>query len=161
MSLSNPTLAAFLLDDGPRCISVSYDRSVDRAGKDIPVDTKSFKTFDTTIAKGDLVVIPTDTRWGFTVGRVEEVDVRVNFSSSEQMRWVLNRVNREGYADILAQEDILIGKVAQAQEARAKRELADELKALDPNLTGLKLSAPPPERTGGAEPAQRGGAQAT
>lgn len=157
MSLSNPSLAAFLLDNGPRCISVSYDRTSDRTGKDIPIDVKSFKTFDTTLKVGDLVVVPTDTRWGFTVGRVEAVDTRVNYSSPEITRWVASKVDREGYKAILDQEEVLLGKVGQAQELKAKRELADELKALDPNLTGLSLM--PPSREGGAEAPARGGAQ--
>jgi len=160
MSLANPSLAAFLLDNGPRCISVSYDRVRNASkGTDQPVDIKSFKTFDPSIAKGDLVVIPTDTRWGFTVGRVEAVDTRVNFSSSETIRWIASKVDEEAYQSILDREELLIGKVAQAQENRAKRELADELRELDPNLTALSLSGPVPERTGGAEAEARGGAQ--
>ena len=159
MSLSNPSLAAFLLDKGPRCISVSYDRVKTHRGDDTPVDVKSFKTFDASIAKGDLVVIPTDTRWGFTVGRVEETDTRINYSSSETMRWIASKVDKEAYASILAQEEVLISKVAQAQETRAKRELADELRALDPELVNLSLTGPAPLRQGGQEAHARGGAQ--
>lgn len=161
MSLSNPSLAAFLLDDGPRCVVVSYDRVRGANGKDQPTELKSFKTFDTSIKVGDKVVVPTDTRWGFTVGRVEVVDTRVNYSSSETMRWIASVVDEKAYEHILAQEEVLIGKVAQAQESRAKRELADELRTLDPELTGLRLSAPVPERNGGAEAPARGGAQAS
>lgn len=157
MSISNPTLAAFLLDNGPQCVSVSYEPTVDRNGKKVPADIKSFKTFDRDLKEGDLVVIPTDTRWGFTVGKVTAVNVRVNYASHEQMRWVASKVDEAAYADILKQEEALIAKVAQAQEHKAKRELADELRELDPNLTGFMLAAP--TRDGGAEPAQRGGAQ--
>lgn len=160
MSISNSSLAAFLLDNGPRCISVAYDRSKDtRTGKDVPQDIKSFKTFSKDIGVDDLVVVPTDTRWGFTVGKVTAVDTRVNFTSSEEMRWVASKVDRDSYADILKQEEVLIGKVSQAQEHKAKRELAAELAELDPELVKLSLSAPTPERNGGAERPQRGGAQ--
>jgi len=159
MSLSNTSLAAFLLNDGPMCVSVAYDAILDRHGKKVPSDVKSFKTFDRTLKEGDLVVIPTDTRWGFTVGKVVAINVRVNYSSPEIMRWIASRVDEEAYAAILKQEEVLITKVAQAQENRAKRELADELKALDPDLVNLSLSGPTPVRDGGAEPEQRGGAQ--
>lgn len=159
MSLANPSLAPFLLDNPPRCISVSYDRTRTSAGKDLGIDIKSFKTFDTTIAKDDLVVVPTDTRWGFTVGRVEEIDTRINFSSSETMRWVASRVDKDGYADICKQEDVLIGKVGLAQQARAKRELADELRDLDPGLVNLQLSGPVATPAQPAEAPARGGAQ--
>lgn len=158
MSISNPSLAAFLLDNGPRCIKVSYDRAANRKGDYEPVDVKSFKTFDTSIKKDDFVVIPTDTRWGFSVGRVEEVDTRINYSSSEQMRWIAGKVDTKSYNDVLAQEEKLIGTVARAQETKAKRELAEELKQMDPELTAL-LSAPAPFRNGGPESTKRGGAQ--
>lgn len=162
MSLANPSLAPFLLDNPPRCISVSYDKTVDsRTGKVTGVDVKSFKTFDTAIAKDDLVVIPTDTRWGFSVGRVEEIDTRVNFTSSETMRWIASKVDKDGYADICKQEDVLIGKVGQAQQAKAKRELADELRELDPDLVNLQLSGPVATPTMPAEAPARGGAQPT
>lgn len=158
MSIVNPSLAAFLLDNPPRCISVAYDRTVTARGEQ-PVDIKSFKTFDTTIAKGDFVVVPTDTRWGFTVGRVEAVDTLVNYASHEQMRWVAGRVDKAGYDDILKQEEGLFAKVGQATEAKAKRELLGELQALDAGITGMTLLSAPPLRTGGGEPEHRGGAQ--
>lgn len=161
MSLANPSLAPFLLDNPPRCISVSYERLIDtRTGKVTGNDIKSFKTFDITIAKEDLVVVPTDTRWGFTVGRVEEIDTRVNFTSSETMRWIASKVDKDGYADICKQEDVLIGKVGQAQQAKAKRELADELRELDPELVNLQLSGPVATPTMPAEAPGRGGEQA-
>lgn len=161
MSVNNPSLAAFLLDNGPRCVSVSYDTTYNtRTGKPEPADIKSFKTFDTAIQVDDLVVIPTDTRYGFTVGKVTAVDTRVNWSSSETMRWIAGRVDKAGYDSILAQEEKLVGQVAKAQEAKARRELAEELAALDPNLTAISLlGGPPVDRNGGPEADARGGAQ--
>ncbi len=158
----NPSLAAFLLPEGqrPRCISVSYDRTTGRKGEELPADIKSFKTFDTTIAKADLVVIPTDTRWGFTVGRVEDVDLVVNFNSQETMRWVASRVDKPAYDNIAEREKVLTAAVSKATAEKARRELSAELQAIDPNLVKMSLiGSGPTEPAPAPEPSARGGAQ--
>lgn len=158
----NPSLAAFLLPEGqrPRCISVSYDRTTGRKGEELPADIKSFKTFDTTIAKGDFVVIPTDTRWGFTVGRVEDVDLVVNFNSQETMRWVASKVDKAAYDSIAEREKVLTAAVSKATAEKARRELSAELQAIDPNLVRMSLIGNGPvEAAPQPEPSARGGAQ--
>ena len=161
---TNPDHAVFLIDDRVRAVSVSYDKIEDIAGRTIPRQTLTFKTFDQSIKVGDFVVIPTDTRWNMTVGRVEAVDVRVNYSSNEKLRWVMARIPLDDYKKLVADEQTLIVGVAQAEEAEAREQLAAKLKKLNPDLKGLQLlgnrvEAPAPARPGGDEPQRRGGAQ--
>lgn len=159
----NPSLAVFLLPEGqrPRCVSVSYDvaKSTSRM-QDVPVDIKSFKTLDPGIKKGDMVVIPTDTRWGLTVGRVEDVDLTVNFTSSETMRWIAGTFDKAAYDNILAREKELVGTVASAQQEAARTELADQLTKFAPGVSNFMLTGPaPPKPPPESEPTHRGGAQ--
>lgn len=72
----NYSTAVMLFNPEIRAISVSYEKDEKGAGKK-PFYT--YKTLDKTIEKGDLVVVPTDTRHEFTVVRVEEVDVEVDY----------------------------------------------------------------------------------
>ncbi len=162
MSIINPSLAAFLLpgDKRPRCVSVSYDRIKGAVkGQDAGSDIKSFKTFDRALAKGDLVIVPTDTRWGFTVGRVEDVDLIVNYSSPEQMRWIAGRMDKPAYDRIIENEKHLTGTVAKATEEKARRELMDEMLAIDSNFANLSLTGPPSGDAPAVEPPHRGGEQ--
>lgn len=161
MSIVNPSLAAFLLPDEqrPRCVSVSYEKTA-VGGKLQGSDIKSFKTFNRDLKPEDFVIIPTDTRWGFTIGRVEAVDLIVNYTSSEEMRWVGDVFDKKTYDNILARERALVGNVTKATEAKARRELMDELQAIDPSLSTFMLTGPEAGDEPALEPAQRGGAQA-
>lgn len=160
----NYSTAIFLVNPSVRCITVAYDKSVGRDGKVVPSEIKSFKSLDPGIAKNDFVVVPTDTRWGYTVGRVEEVDVRVNYSSTEQMRWIVARVDKAFVESLIEQEKTVLDRVAQAQEKSLRDELAAKLMASGPDLSGLsivdmRLDVPPPPAPRPPEHSGRGGAQ--
>lgn len=159
--MNNYSLAVFLVNPNVRCVTVAYDKSVDhKTGKTIPSEIKSFKTLDATLAKDDFVVIPTDTRWGYTVGKIVDVGVRVNFGSNEIMRWVVARVAKDEYEDFCKQEVQITERVADAEEAAMREDLKNKLSAMGPNFAGLSLvdlgtKAEP--RSG--EPVPHGGAQ--
>ena len=156
---TNNSLAVFLVDDRVQCVKVAYDKA-DSYGKVLAKDVKSFKTFDNTLKVGDLVTIPCDTRWGFTVGSVTEVNCLVNYANPEEMRWIAGKVDKGTYDELLKQEHKLIGNVAKAEEQSARSELAAKLKALNPDMAaGLTMIGnPAPDRTGTQE-FKRGGRQ--
>lgn len=166
--MMNYSTAIFLVEPSVRCVSVSYDPTDTIYNPSAPSKSKpraqSFKTLDPDIKVGDLVTIPTDTRHGFTVGKVEEVDLAVNYESNEQMRWIVGVVDKANYDAILAREEELVGKVRTANVNRERKRMRDALLETDPelaNLTmGVALPAPssPPTITGD-EPKERGGAQ--
>lgn len=159
----NKTTAIFLVRKDVRCISVSYDKTTDsRTGKVVPIDTKSFKTVDQTIQPKDFVLIPTDSRWGFTVGRVEAVDLHVDFDSNEQMRWVVSKIDTKTFNTMLEAEAKMMDTVADADRKHREMELKSKLFAnVDPSLLeNFQLSAPTAPAPSGFEQPNRGGAQA-
>lgn len=169
--LNNYSLAILVLEETVRCIAVSYDPNDTiyvPGGKKPKPKTVSFKTLDQDLKPGDLVVVPTDTRHGFTVGKVEEVDLAVDFSSPEQMRWIATKFDVDEYEQILKREEELVGKVRNSNVNTARRQMQQALFEADPELAALKGTiqggaplpppAAPPSYTGD-EPAHRGGSQ--
>lgn len=157
----NKTTAIFLVRKDVRCVSVSYDKTVDHRGKVVPIDTKSFKTVDPNIQPKDLVLIPTDSRWGFTVGRVEAVDLHVDFDSNEQMRWIVSKIDTETFNTMVEAEAKMMDTVAEADRKHREQELASKLFAnVDPNaLAAFQIGGPAAPAASGFEPGDRGGAQ--
>ena len=86
-----------------------------------------FKTIDKTIKKGDFVVVPTDTRWGFTVNRVEAVDVDVDFDSDVILRWILSKVDSDGNKRTIEEEEKWIQALQQSEKLKRREALAKQL----------------------------------
>ena len=101
----NYSTSVFLINQKVRAVSVNYE----------PDEKKQtiYKTLDETIAAGDYVVVPTHTRHKFTVARVVEVDVDVDFDSPELMTWIVARIDRSAYDLTLKQEDAAIAVVGE------------------------------------------------
>jgi hypothetical protein len=161
----NKTTAIFLINDQVRCVAVAYDQ-IKSGSKSIPTEIRSFKTLDPNIAVDDLVVIPTDTRWGFTVGKVTDVDLHVDFDSPEQMRWIQSKIDPAEYKGIIAQEAAAMDSVADADREARRKKLAAELLANSPNLgdnalfrLGSEAPAPAPKGDESDVSSGRGGAQ--
>jgi len=132
----NLSTAIFLINSSARAVAVSYEVGPDGKGK-TPFYT--FKTLDRETKVGDFVVIPTDTRHGMTIARVEEIDVEVDHDSAIDYKWVLDTVDLARAEDIKRQEAEALARIKSA-EARAKREeLARKLLADNPDLTTLPI----------------------
>ena len=145
----NYSTAVFLINPNARAILATYE-----AGDNAP--RTMFKTFDPAIKVNDLVVVPTQTRHGFTVVKVVAVDVDVDFDSPVKVDWVAARVDLASYADVLTQEAQAI-RMMQSAEARKKRnelaaalmaDQADTIMALPIAIVGGPAVPPvqPPER---------------
>lgn len=164
----NKSTAIFLARNDIRCVSVAYDtKGFDHKGKPIPADIKSFKTDNPNVQPDMLVLIPTDNRWGFTVGKVIEVDLHVDYDSPEQMRWIAGVVDTAAYEAMVQAEREMIDIVAEADRGHRREELRQKIFAnvptdkllaigMDPNAVSQTPEAP--ARTG-TEPDQRGGSQ--
>ena len=166
--MMNTSIAIFLLDglpQPPRCIAVAYQLDEVR-GKAQPSNIKTFKTFDPDIKVDDLVVVPTETRLGFTVGLVTEVDLQVDFNSHETMRWVVGPVPLGEYKSIIEQELGIIEKVNAANREALRRKLASDMMANSGDVGGIVLGLGGPSGVQPPKPAEadvtsgRGGAQA-
>jgi hypothetical protein len=157
----NKSTAIFLVRKDVRCIAVSYEPIIQSSGKKIPTDIKSFKTFDAAIKVGDLVLVPTDTRWGFAVGKVTEIDLHVDFDSPQEMRWIVQKVDASVYDQIVENERSMMDAVADADREARRKELAAKMFAHNPDLANnpLFISGDATAPASGFEPDQRGGAQ--
>ena len=139
----NLTTAIFLVNKSVRSVRVTYDP--DYAYKNNP--DKLFKTLDPDIKKDDFVVVPTNTRHGYTVCRVEETDFRVNFDSPNNFEWIVGKVDKAAYDHIKEQEAVVLDRIGDAEENRKRAELTQALGLGDVALSDLDIvtnSAPLP-----------------
>ena len=134
----NLSTAVFLVNKSVRSVRVSYEPNI--PGNPCQL----FKTLDTSIKSGDIVIVPTDTRHKMTCVKVEAVDFGVDFDSSTEYRWIIGRVDTDAYASILAQEGTVISRVRNAEENRKRAELAAALKMHDIDFAGLDLVSEKP-----------------
>lgn len=102
----------FLINDTVRAIKTKYE---DGGNAEV------FKTFDQTIAVGDLAVVQSSTRHLMTVVKVTEVDVDVNFDGTTAILWAVQKINKADFDAVIAQELLAISAV-QAAELRRKKE---------------------------------------
>ena len=148
----NYSLAVFLINTSVRAVSVSYepDPTKPTAGK-APFYT--YKTMDASIAPGDLVTIPTNTRWNMTVARVEAVDVDVNFDDNINYKWLFGKIDSAAHDAVLAQETDAIATIRAAEKRRRREELARDLIKNNEELLGLSITNIPSALPAPAAPA--------
>jgi hypothetical protein len=135
----NLSVAIFLVNKSVRPVRVSYDPDYPKHNN----PDAYFKTLDPSIKVGDKVVVPTTTRHGMTVCKVEEVDFRVNFDSTTDYKWVIGKVDVPAYEDIIAQELKVLDRIGDAEENRKRAELVKALQLEDINLTDLDITRGP------------------
>lgn len=137
----NYSTAIFLINKAVRAIRVSYDQDGANPGK-AAGNLQLFKSFDTTLAVGDYVIVPTDTRWKMTVCRIEEVDVEVDLEAAAQVGWLVGRADRSGYDAVVAEEEHGIAAIKSAERRRKQEELVASLLADNPDLAQLQSVRP-------------------
>ncbi|MFA7278787.1 MAG: hypothetical protein WC100_01720 [Sterolibacterium sp.] len=120
----NLSTAIFLINDNVRAVLATYEAG-DSAKRVM------FKTFDHTIKKDDIIVVPTsDThRHGMTTCKVVEVDVEVDFSSHIQIDWVIGKVELANAQNIKEQEEAALTAIRSAEKNKKKNELRAALEA--------------------------------
>jgi hypothetical protein len=115
--MNNSTIV-FLINDHARAFKAIYEEG----------GTKTvFKTMDQTIAVDDMVVVQSTTRHEMTVVKVTDVDVEVNFDSSSEVKWAVQKIELTPFETILAQEQEAIEAVQAAERRRKKAELRETM----------------------------------
>lgn len=123
----NYSAAIFLINAQARCLLGTYDvEDVAKTGK---IKREAFKTLDPTIHRGDLVIVTTTSRHGFTVVKIVEEDVEPNFDATEDFRWVVGKVDNETHERLKAQEAEAIEAIKKAERMKKRRELAETMLA--------------------------------
>lgn len=139
--MRNPSLAILLMNEACRVIACSYEK--DKDGKGVAPYTL-FKTFQDDLKVGDLVIVPTTTRYGFTSVRVEVLDAEWSPDETKPIAWIVGRVETAGYNELRAKEARAVEAI-DASEKRAKRkEMAAKLtEHLNETEKAALLIAPP------------------
>lgn len=139
----NYSKAVFLINDNVRAVIATYE-----ATPNAPKTT--FKTLDQDIKAGDLVIVPTNTRHEFTVVKLVETDVDIDFDSAEQIQWVVGKVDLDEHKRLLDQEAKAVQVVKSAELKKKRDELkqaifadhAEKLKTLEIAHAGEDIPAP-------------------
>jgi uncharacterized protein (DUF2344 family) len=121
----NYSTAIFLINKNARAIRASYENVAGGATYDGAKYV--FKTLDPDIAVDDYIVVPTETRHLMTVVKVAEVDVDLDLESSQEIKWVVGKINVEAYEELLKQEQQAIKKIKSAVMRKKRSELAEDL----------------------------------
>lgn len=119
----NYSTAVMLINPNIRAIKTIYEPdALNSTGGVVKVGQRyTFKTLDPSIQKGDFVVVPTNTRHGFTVVKVEEVDAEIDFEAGIELKWIVDKVSIADYSSVQIEEGKWIDAL-KASEKRAKRE---------------------------------------
>lgn len=136
MATINPTLTVFLIDpENVRAVRCRYEAPEHAA-------TTMFKTMDKTIVKDDLVLIPTNTRHGFTVVKVTELDVEVDINSPVPIQWIAAKLDLTDHFALLANEKVANSQINHAQAIQQRKKLlADLAESSGLDIQGLTIGA--------------------
>ena len=150
--IANRSLAVFLLDvKGLRAVNVTYEGFDPHTKK--PVGNLTlFKTMIADLAVGDLVLVPTGTRVGFTAVQVAELDVEPDLESTKEVGWIVAKLDISAYAGLIAKEKQLISAINDADKRARQEELKKRLLGnVDPStLPVIDLTALPAPKDDGA-----------
>lgn len=134
----NYSTALFLLNPQLRAIMCAYESVPVRLDAPQPKQTM-FKTFDKTIAVGDILVVPSSTRHQRTTVKVVAVDVEVDFDNQTHVDWVVAKLDAAAFDKVVADESKAIS-IMKAAEAKARR---DEIRAKVVGLNAEELQSLP------------------
>lgn len=138
----NLSAAVMLFEEnGVRPCQVEYDPDIARNNN----PERYFKCVDPSVSVGDLVIVQTSTRHGFTVAKVVSIgyaDVPVDFDSAIKWGWIAAKFDRDGFANILTSEANLVGKVAEANANKMRADLKNAMGLNTVSLADVFIKAP-------------------
>jgi hypothetical protein len=143
--MTNYSNAIFLLHDKARMMLGIFE--ADASESNPTAKREPFKTLDPTIKEGDLVVVETFSRHNASVVKIVKADVPPNFSTTEQTRWIIQKVDSTMFAQLKEMEQQAIDAVKAAELKKERAELkktmfadySEELNAL-PIITDVKVN---------------------
>lgn len=127
----NYSTAILLINPACRAIRGIYEPDPEKAPGSMKRHT--FKTFDKSISVGDLILVPSGTRWDVTTMKVTDVDVEWEPDTVEHIRWVIGIVDKSGFQKLLDAESQAIQQIKEAEKTHKRNELKDKMMAhIDP-----------------------------
>lgn len=124
----NYSTAVMLINTNIRAIHVIYDADTET----VKAKRHTFKTLDQSLKAGDLVIVPTDKdhRHGFTVSKVDDVDVDVDFDSNVQVKWIAGVFAPARFDQLLVEEDQYINLIKKGEQLKRRKDIAANVDAL-------------------------------
>ena len=139
----NYSTSVMLINTNIRAIRALYEPDlIGPNGTTIKKQTRTlFKTLDPSIKVGDLVIVPSSTRHGFTTNKVEEVDVDVDFEDNIEVKWIVDKIVFDGYDTVLREETKWIDQCKKAERRDQSQKLKDKMFAYykDADATPMAL----------------------
>lgn len=108
----NYSTAVILINPSIRAVRGQYEKDG---------STEVFKTIDQSLQINDFAVVETSARWGFTVFKITEVDVEVDFDSTRSVGWVVQKISLPDHEKIKQMENAAIDLIKKG-EIRKRRE---------------------------------------
>lgn len=141
----NQSAAVMLFEEnGVRPVRVEYDPDgVGQRGN--AQHTVHFKCVDPSVEKGDLVIVETTTRQGFTIAKVLAIgvaDVPVDFEDTTDWRWVCGKFDVAAFKDIKETERKMIGMVAEANANMMRAKLQEAMGLSKVSFKDVFIKAP-------------------
>ena len=122
----NYSLAVLLLNDNCRAIKAIYD--ADPADEKMPrAKRELFKTFDPTVAVGDIVMVPSSTRHNVTAVKVVETDVEWDVHTSGDVKWIIGKVDQREFQKLKEMEEQAISAIKESEKTAARRKMKNEM----------------------------------
>jgi hypothetical protein len=129
----NYSTTVFLINKNVRAVIGVYE----------PEDGKKktiFKTLDQSIEVDDLAIVPSTTRHGMTVVKIIEVDADIDFDSTEQINWIVSKVDKAEYEQTIKREQSAIQAIKSAEMRKKRDDLRAALFKDQEALKNLSLS---------------------
>jgi hypothetical protein len=120
----NYSTAVFLINDKCRAIEVIYEPDIEGCK---PAKREIVKTFDQAIKTGDLLIVPSTTRFNVTTVKVTNVDVDLDPTTHEHIRWVIGTIDMAVFDELKATEDGAIAMIKAAERTDAKKKLREKM----------------------------------
>lgn len=109
----NYSTAVLLVNDTIKVVKGQYEEG-GKAGV--------FKTLDATLKVDDYAVVESGTRWGITTVKIIEIDtVDIDFDSTEQLKWVVQKIAMGQHQEVRKMEAAAI-EIIKKGEIRKRRE---------------------------------------
>lgn len=112
----------FLLppEKAPVCIRATYD-------PDKEYEAAEFKTFMTDLEVGEKIIVTSDTRHGFTVCEVLEIDVEPTLNDSSKIHWAVNRFDTTDHENIIKGEKDFLAVAKKAELAKQREQMRETM----------------------------------
>ena len=138
----NLSRAILLINPNIRVIETQYevDPPPGSPSRDAPKKTL-FKTLDPTIKVGDIVLVPTSTRWKASANKVTAVDVQIDdHDAPGELKWLIDRVDMTAYDRSVAMEQEAFTVMRDAEKKRKQTELLKSIYEANPGLKDAAIA---------------------